>query len=81
MSQYTSTEINLNRKTRMLTVSFGYGEWFKKCCEYAMHKAAAQNSWLDEHAAVMEILTSFKRAGCDGILTYYAEQAAEWLGE
>ena len=49
--------------------------------EYAMLKAAAQNGWLDEHAAVMEILTSFKRAGCDGILTYYAEQAAEWLGE
>ena len=49
--------------------------------EYAMLKAAAQNGWLDERAAVMEILTSFKRAGCDGILTYYAEQVAEWLGE
>ena len=49
--------------------------------EYAMLKAATQNGWLDERAAVMEILTSFKRAGCDGILTYYAEQVAEWLGE
>jgi len=47
--------------------------------EYAMLKAAAANGWLDERAAALEILTSLKRAGCDGILTYYAEQLAEWL--
>ncbi|MBT8046898.1 MAG: porphobilinogen synthase [Xanthomonadales bacterium] len=47
--------------------------------EYAMLKAAAQNGWLDEEAVVLEALTCFKRAGADGILTYYAVQAAEWL--
>jgi len=47
--------------------------------EYAMLKAAAQNGWLDEQAVVMESLLCIKRAGCDGILTYYARQAAEWL--
>jgi porphobilinogen synthase len=47
--------------------------------EYAMLKAAAQNGWLDEQAVVMESLLCLKRAGCDGILTYFAKQAAEWL--
>ena len=47
--------------------------------EYAMLKAAALNGWLDEQAVVMEALVSLKRAGADGILTYYALQAAEWL--
>ncbi len=47
--------------------------------EYAMLKAAAQNGWLDERAVVMESLVCIKRAGCDGILTYFARQAAEWL--
>jgi porphobilinogen synthase len=47
--------------------------------EYAMLKAASQNGWLDERAVVMEALLCIKRAGCDGILTYYAKQAAEWL--
>ena len=47
--------------------------------EYAMLKAAAQNGWLDEQAVVLESLTAFKRAGADAILTYYAEQAAQWL--
>jgi porphobilinogen synthase len=47
--------------------------------EYAMLKAAAQNGWLDEKACVLESLLSFKRAGADGILTYYAMTAAEWL--
>ncbi|MGH8529674.1 MAG: porphobilinogen synthase [Nevskiales bacterium] len=47
--------------------------------EYAMLKAAAQNGWLDERAAVLECLLACKRAGADGILTYYAKQAAEWL--
>ena len=47
--------------------------------EYAMLKAAAQNGWLDEKAVVLESLLCIKRAGCDGILTYFAKQAAEWL--
>jgi len=47
--------------------------------EYAMLMAAAQNGWLDEKRVILESLTSFKRAGCDGILTYFAPQAAEWL--
>ena len=49
--------------------------------EYAMLKAAAANGWLDEKATVMESLLSCKRAGADGILTYYAKQVAEWLKE
>jgi len=47
--------------------------------EYAMLKAAAQNGWLDEKACVLEALLSFKRAGADGILTYFALDAALWL--
>ncbi len=47
--------------------------------EYAMLKAAAQNGWLDEKATVLESLLGCKRAGADGILTYYAKAAAEWL--
>lgn len=47
--------------------------------EYAMLKAAAQNSWLDEKACVLEAMLSFKRAGADGILTYYALDIAHWL--
>jgi len=47
--------------------------------EYAMLMAAAKNGWLDERAVVLESLTSIKRAGADGILTYFARRAAEWL--
>lgn len=47
--------------------------------EYSMIKAAALQGWLDEKTAVLETLLSFKRAGADGILTYFARQAAEWL--
>ncbi|SFV81622.1 Porphobilinogen synthase [hydrothermal vent metagenome] len=47
--------------------------------EYAMLKAAAQNGWINERPVVLETLLSFKRAGADGILTYYAKQAAKWL--
>ncbi|MEN8131512.1 MAG: porphobilinogen synthase [Pseudomonadota bacterium] len=47
--------------------------------EYAMLKAAAQQGWLEERNCVLEALTSIKRAGADGILTYYAKQAAKWL--
>lgn len=49
--------------------------------EYAMLKAAAQNGWLDERACVMESLLAFKRAGADGILTYFAMDAARWLNQ
>lgn len=47
--------------------------------EYAMHMAAIQNGWLAEKAIVMESLLCFKRAGANGILTYFAKQAAQWL--
>ncbi|MEJ2792424.1 porphobilinogen synthase [Iodobacter sp. LRB] len=47
--------------------------------EYAMLKAAAQNGWLNEEAVVLESLMGFKRAGADGILTYFALDAARWL--
>lgn len=47
--------------------------------EYAMHMAAAQNGWLDERAIVTESLLCIKRAGADGILTYFAKRAATWL--
>ncbi|MBK1733675.1 delta-aminolevulinic acid dehydratase, partial [Thiococcus pfennigii] len=49
--------------------------------EYAMLKAASQNGWLDERPVVLEALMGCKRAGADGILTYYAKQAAQWLNE
>lgn len=49
--------------------------------EYAMLKAAAMNGWLSEEACVLEALLSFKRAGADGILTYYAIEAANWLNK
>ena len=47
--------------------------------EYAMLKAAAANGWLDERACVLEALIAFKRAGADGVLTYFALDAARWL--
>ena len=49
--------------------------------EYAMHMAAAQNGWLDERAVVLESLISIRRAGADGILTYFAKRAAQWLND
>ena len=49
--------------------------------EYAMLKAAAGHGWLDERAVVMEALLGIKRAGADGILTYFAKSAARWLAE
>jgi porphobilinogen synthase len=47
--------------------------------EYSMIKAAAQNGWIDEERVMMESLMGFKRAGCDGILTYFAPAAARLL--
>jgi porphobilinogen synthase len=49
--------------------------------EYAMIKAAAGHGWLDEKAVVMESLLAFKRAGGDGVLTYFSLQVAQWLAE
>ena len=47
--------------------------------EYAMMMAAIQNGWLDHDRAVLEVLTGFKRAGCNGVLTYFAPAAAKLL--
>ncbi len=49
--------------------------------EYAMLMAAAQNGWLEEKAVILESLLSIKRAGADGILTYFAKSAARWLND
>ncbi len=49
--------------------------------EYAMLMAAAQNGWLDEKAVILESLLAIKRAGADGILTYFAPRVAAWLKE
>jgi len=49
--------------------------------EYAMLKAGAMNGWINEKVCAMEALLAFKRAGADGILTYYALDAAQWLNE
>ena len=48
--------------------------------EFAMLNAAALNGWLDRESVMMESLVGFKRAGCDGILTYFAVDAAKLLG-
>ena len=49
--------------------------------EYAMIMAAAQNGWLDEERAILESLLAFKRAGADGILTYFAPRVAALLSK
>lgn len=49
--------------------------------EYAMFKAVAQAGWLDERASVLETLLAFKRAGADGVLTYFAPDIARWLAD
>jgi len=49
--------------------------------EYSMVKAAAQRGWIDERAAVLEMLTAIRRAGADMLLTYFAKDAARWLRE
>ncbi|MCL1142136.1 porphobilinogen synthase [Shewanella gaetbuli] len=64
-------------KTELAVPTFAY----QVSGEYAMHMAAIQNGWLAEKAIVMESLLCFKRAGADGILTYFAKTAAQWLKE
>jgi len=53
---------------------------FQVSGEYAMLMAAARNGWLEEERAILESLTAFKRAGCVGVITYFAERAAGLLG-
>ncbi len=62
-------------KTELQVPTFAY----QVSGEYAMLKAAAQNGWLDEKKVVLEALLCFKRAGADGILTYFAKPVARWL--
>lgn len=64
-------------KTELAVPTFAY----QVSGEYAMHMAAIQNGWLAEKAIVMESLLCFKRAGADGVLTYFAKRAAQWLKE
>ncbi len=65
---------------RMIKDEFKYPTYvYQVSGEYAMLKAAGQNGWIDEKACVMEALLSMKRAGADGILTYYAKTVAQWL--
>ncbi len=62
-------------KTELQVPTFAY----QVSGEYAMHKAAIMNGWLSERETVMESLLCFKRAGADGILTYFAKDVAQWL--
>jgi len=62
-------------KTELQVPTFAY----QVSGEYAMHMAAIQNGWLKEKETVLESLLCFKRAGADGILTYFAKSVAEWL--
>jgi porphobilinogen synthase len=64
-------------KTELQVPTFAY----QVSGEYAMHKAAIDNGWLKEKECVLESLLCFKRAGADGILTYFAKQVAQWLKE
>lgn len=64
-------------KTELAVPTFAY----QVSGEYAMHMAAFQHGWLAEKPTVMESLLCFKRAGADGILTYFAKQVAQWLKE
>ncbi len=64
-------------KTELQVPTFAY----QVSGEYAMHKAAIQHGWLKEKETVLESLLCFKRAGADGILTYFAKDVAIWLSE
>jgi len=64
-------------KTELQVPTFAY----QVSGEYAMHKAAIDNGWLKEKECVLESLLCFKRAGANGILTYFAKQVATWLKE
>ena len=65
---------------RRVKDSFGVPTYaYQVSGEYAMMQAASQNGWLDGEKVMMESLLAFKRAGCDGILTYFAPAAARLL--
>ena len=64
-------------KTELKVPTFAY----QVSGEYAMHKAAAMNGWLDERKSALEALMCIKRAGASAILTYFALDAARWLSE
>ncbi|MDC0611194.1 porphobilinogen synthase [Vibrio sp.] len=64
-------------KTELQVPTFAY----QVSGEYAMHMAAINNGWLQEKETIMESLLCFKRAGADGILTYFTKRVAEWLAE
>jgi len=65
---------------RRVKDEFGYPTYvYQVSGEYAMLKAAGQNGWIDEKACVLEALLSMKRAGADGVLTYYAKTVAQWM--
>jgi porphobilinogen synthase len=65
---------------RRVKHEFGYPTYvYQVSGEYAMLKAAGQNGWIDEKACVLEALLSMKRAGADGVLTYYAKTVAQWM--
>ena len=65
---------------RRVKDSFGVPTYaYQVSGEYAMLQAAAQNGWLDGQEVMMESLLAFKRAGCDGILTYFAPEAAKLM--
>ena len=67
---------------RRVKESFGVPTYaYQVSGEYAMLKAAAANGWLNEEGCALEALLSFKRAGADGILTYFAMDAAKWMRE
>jgi len=64
-------------KTEFMVPTFAY----QVSGEYAMHQAAFQNGWLDKDKVILESLLAFKRAGADGILTYFAKDAAKLLAD
>ena len=67
----------LVRSIERVKTAFGYPTAaYHVSGEYAMLKAAAQNGWIDERRAMLETLTSIRRAGADIIITYYAREAA-----
>ena len=71
----------LRRVWRGVRTTFGLAASADLAVLAGMLKAAAQNGWLNEKACVLESLLAFKRAGADGILTYFALDAAQWLRE
>jgi porphobilinogen synthase len=65
---------------RRVKTEFDYPTYaYQVSGEYAMLKAAAQNAWLDHDAVMMESMLAFKRAGADGVLTYFALEIARLL--